>query len=336
MITLKTVKRMEASKRIRRLAALLALLFFVFAGGQIAAQNGALPKVEFEKYTLANGLQVILHVDRKLPMVHVNQWFHAGSKNEKPGRTGFAHLFEHMMFQGSKNAPGEYVSYVENAGANIFEGGVNGTTNNDRTNYFVTVPSANLELILWLESDRLATLPEALTQVKLDNQRDVVKNERRQGLENQPYGRAALPGAVQQITRADVAKFHETYWKPGSSALIFVGEVTLAEATELAKRALGDWSGGAAQQFEAHGRIARQIAELWAAGLPMSELQKENDETEKATLAAVNASAQKYAAPNQSTLLLVGDLSKIEAGIRELNLGEVVILNTEGKPAGKK
>jgi zinc protease len=153
-------------------------------------QNASdLPKVEFEKYTLPNGLQVILHVDRKLPIVHVNEWFHVGSKNEPAGRTGFAHLFEHLMFQGSKNAPGEYFDYSEKAGANINEGGVNGTTSQDRTNYFVTAPSGNLEHLLWLESDRLATLMEAASQATLDEQRKVVKNERRQAFENQPYGR---------------------------------------------------------------------------------------------------------------------------------------------------
>ena len=105
----------------------------------------AAPKVAFEKHVLPNGLQLILHVDRKLPIVHVNQWFHVGSKNEKPRRTGFAHLFEHLMFQGSTHVPGEYFSLIEKMGANIREGGVNGTTNTDRTNYFATVPSANLE-----------------------------------------------------------------------------------------------------------------------------------------------------------------------------------------------
>src|SRR5262249_23778106 len=124
-----------------------------------------------------------------LPIVNVNQWFHVGSKNEKPGRTGFAHLFEHLMFQGSINEPDEYFAYVEKAGANLREGGVNGTTNTDRTNFFATVPSGNLERMLWVESDRLATLADAIDQKKLDNQRDVVKNERRQSLENVPYGR---------------------------------------------------------------------------------------------------------------------------------------------------
>src|SRR5262245_3246637 len=153
------------------------------------AQQVTIPKVPHEKYTLPNGLQVILHVDRKLPVVHVNQWYYVGSKNERIGRSGFAHLFEHMMFQGSKNGDKEYFYFVEKSGANLFEGGVNGTTDWDRTNYFATVPSANLENLLWLESDRLATLTDEVTKEKLDNQRDVVKNERRQGLENQPYGR---------------------------------------------------------------------------------------------------------------------------------------------------
>ena len=114
----------------------------------------SVPKIEFEKYTLPNGLQVILHVDRKLPIVHVNQWFFVGSANERMGRSGFAHLFEHMMFQGSKNANKDYFTYVEAAGANLLEGGVNGTTNQDRTNYFATVPSGNLENLLWIEADR--------------------------------------------------------------------------------------------------------------------------------------------------------------------------------------
>ena len=109
-----------------------------------AARASSVPRITFEKFTLANGLQVILHVDRKLPIVHVNEWFHVGSKDEKPGRTGFAHLFEHIMFQGSKNATGEYFSHAERAGANLFERGVNGTTDPDRTNFFITVPSSNL------------------------------------------------------------------------------------------------------------------------------------------------------------------------------------------------
>ena len=218
----------------------------------------AIPKIDFEKYTLGNGLQVILHVDRKLPIVNVNQWFHVGSKNEKPGRTGFAHLFEHMMFQGSKNT-GDYFVTAEQAGANLQEGGVNGTTNNDRTNYFATVPSGNLERILWLESDRLATLADALTKEKLDNQRDVVKNERRQGLENTPYGRwykltlenlhpASHPyswtviGSHEDLTAAsqeDVKEFFRTYYTPNNLSLVIAGDFDPAEAKRLVEKYFG-------------------------------------------------------------------------------------------------
>src|ERR1700727_1621184 len=148
------------------------------------------PQVGLETYELSNGMHVILQVDRKLPIVHVNLCFHVGSKDEERGRFGFAHLFEHMMFQGSKNADQQYIGLVEKAGANLFEGGVNGNTEEDRTNYFETVPSGNLEYVLWLESDRVATLTEAITQKKFDAQREVVKNEMRLQL-SRPYGRAS-------------------------------------------------------------------------------------------------------------------------------------------------
>ncbi len=223
-----------------------------------SAESADVPKLEFEKYTLPNGLQVILHVDRKLPIVHVNQWFHVGSKNEKPGRTGFAHLFEHMMFQGSQNT-GDYFVTAEQAGANLREGGVNGTTNTDRTNYFATVPSGNLERILWLESDRLATLADALTKEKLDNQRDVVKNERRQGLENVPYGRAfklitenlhpaghpyswTVIGSHEDLTAAsldDVKDFFRTYYTPNNLSLVIAGDFDPAEAKRLVEKYFG-------------------------------------------------------------------------------------------------
>jgi zinc protease len=228
-------------------------------GGAAAAASGSVPNIQFEKYTLPNGIQVILHVDRKLPVVHVNQWFHVGSKNERAGRSGFAHLFEHMMFQGSKNASKEYFQYVEAAGANLFEGGVNGTTSQDRTNYFATVPSGNLENLLWVESDRLATLPDALTKEKLDNQRDVVKNERRQGLENQPYGRwfklimeNSYPsrhpyandviGVHEDLTAAsldDVRDFFKTYYTPNNLSLVIAGDFDPAEAKRLVEKYFG-------------------------------------------------------------------------------------------------
>ncbi len=235
-----------------------AMLFSPVFSLKATAQS-SVPKIQFEKYTLPNGLQVVLHVDKKLPVVHVNQWFYVGSANERLGRSGFAHLFEHMMFQGSKNANKEYFEYVEAAGANLLEGGVNGTTNQDRTNYFATVPSGNLENLLWIEADRLATLPEALDKAKFDNQVMVVKNERRQGLENQPYGRwfklvaenlfskghpynTDVIGLHEDLTASnveDVKEFFRTYYTPNNLSLVIAGDFEPAEAKRLVEKYFG-------------------------------------------------------------------------------------------------
>jgi zinc protease len=226
----------------------------------------AAPSIQYEKFVLPNGLQVIFHVDRKLPVVHVNEWFHVGSKNERPGRTGFAHLFEHLMFQGSVNATGEYFAHVERAGANLREGGVNGTTSEDRTNYFVTVPSANLAYVLWLESDRMATLADSLTQIELDNQREVVRNERRQGLDNQPYGRAfklitenlfphghpyswPVIGSHEDLVAAsmeDVKQFFKTFYTPNNLSLCIAGDFDPNEAKQLIEKYYGSMPPGPA------------------------------------------------------------------------------------------
>jgi zinc protease len=196
----------------------------------------------------------------------VNQWYHVGSKNERTGRTGFAHLFEHEMFQGSKNVPGEYFDAVEKAGANLQEGGVNGTTNNDRTNYFATVPSGSLEYLLWVEADRLATLPEAMSQEKLDEQRAVVRNERRQGLENTPYGRwytlilenlhpAGHPyswpviGSHEDLIAAsleDVRDFFKRFYTPNNLTLTIAGDFDPAEAKRLVEKYFGGIPAGPA------------------------------------------------------------------------------------------
>lgn len=245
------------------MARISTLALFLCSLVPAAAQ---VPKVAFEKYTLSNGLQVILHVERKLPVVNVNLWFHVGSKNERVGRSGFAHLFEHMMFEGSKNASKKYFTYAERAGANLFEGGVNGTTDWDRTNYFATVPSANLESILWLESDRLATLADAITKERFENQRDVVKNERRQGLENQPYGRWLklvcenlypyhhpyandVIGSHEDLSAAtvdDVREFFRTYYTPNNLSLAIAGDFEPAEAKRLIEKYFGGIPAGPA------------------------------------------------------------------------------------------
>src|SRR5687767_8668611 len=200
-----------------------------------------IPRLAFEKYTLPNGLDVILSQDRRLPMVAVNLWYHVGPANEEPGRTGFAHLFEHMMFQGSKHAPGDmHFRLIEGAGGSD----VNGTTDFDRTNYFQTVPADQLELALWLESDRMGYLLDMVDQPNLSNQQDVVRNERRQSVENQPYGiveealfhqlfprdhpyYASVIGSHADIQAAkleDVMNFFKLYYAPNNASVAIVGD----------------------------------------------------------------------------------------------------------------
>jgi zinc protease len=256
----------EFIKKFTAIKVALILMFLPILSVTTFAQSNDAPKIEFEKYTLSNGLNVILHVDRKLPIVHVNQWFHVGSANEVEGRTGFAHLFEHMMFQGSKNASKDYLKYVEAAGANLLEGGVNGTTNQDRTNYFATVPAGNLENLLWVEADRLATLGESFTKENLENQRLVVKNERRQSLENQPYGRwykllgenlfpnghpynHTVIGSQEDLSAAtdeDVRQFFRKYYTPNNLSLVVSGDFDVAKTKQLIEKYFGTVPAGPA------------------------------------------------------------------------------------------
>src|SRR6186997_3422198 len=166
-------------------AALCALLLLACASA-LRAQTTL--QVPFTQFTLPNGLSVILHEDHSVPLVSINVWYHVGSANERPGRTGFAHLFEHLMFMGSGHVkPGEFDSWLESAG-----GDNNGSTTNDRTNYWINVPANSLELALFLESDRMGYLLDTMTPKTVDAQRDVVKNERRQSVENRPYGTAGV------------------------------------------------------------------------------------------------------------------------------------------------
>jgi len=163
-----------------RTTLVVLLLSALFAGGAFAQGNDV--DIPFQKFVLGNGLTVIVHEDHKAPIVAINVWYHVGSKNEKPGKTGFAHLFEHLMFGGSEHSSGRYIDTMEKIGATD----LNGTTNNDRTNYFENVPTSAVDLTLWMESDRMGFLLGALDQKTLDLQRGVVQNEKRQG-ENQPY-----------------------------------------------------------------------------------------------------------------------------------------------------
>jgi zinc protease len=214
------------------------------------------PDLSYEKYTLKNGLDVILREDHRLPLVAVNVWYHVGPANERPGLTGFAHLFEHMMFQGSKHVGAEnHFRQLEAAGASD----INGTTDFDRTNYFETLPSNQLELALWLESDRMGFLLDMLDDAMLENQRDVVRNERRQSVENAPYGLveeelfhqlfpkdhpyyASVIGSHADIEAArlkDVQEFFRLFYSPNNASLAIVGDIDKSKTRALVERYFG-------------------------------------------------------------------------------------------------
>jgi len=221
----------------------------------LIAEDFPLPHIPVERYTLPNGLRVVLSSDDRAPIVAVNLWYDVGSKHEKPGKTGFAHLFEHMMFQGSKGvAKGEHFTLVQAAG-----GTLNASTWLDRTNFFETLPSHELELALWLESDRLAGLLPAMTQEKLDNQREVVKNERRWSVDNQPYGtwdeklqellyppehpyHHSTIGSMDDLNAAslgDVSEFFATYYAPNNAVLTVAGDFDRENAIRLIEKRFG-------------------------------------------------------------------------------------------------
>lgn len=221
------------------------------------------PQLKFEKYKLNNGLEVILSEDHRLPMVAVNLWYHVGPAYETAGRTGFAHLFEHMMFEGSRHVPGSsHFHLLEAAGASD----INGTTDFDRTNYFETLPSNQIALALWLESDRMGYLPDKLDQASLSNQQDVVRNERRQSVENQPYGiveegmmhmlfpkdhpyYADVIGSHTDIQSAkldDVRNFFKLYYAPNNASLAIVGDFQPEQAKELVEKYFGPLKRGEA------------------------------------------------------------------------------------------
>jgi zinc protease len=224
--------------------------------------NHPVPNLKYEKYQLANGLEVILLEDHRLPLVAVNIWYHVGPANERPGLTGFAHLFEHMMFEGSRHVgEGGHFRHLESAGASE----INGTTDFDRTNYFETLPSNQLELALWLESDRMGFLLEKLDAGMLENQRDVVRNERRQSVEGQPYGLvqeelfhrlfpkdhpyyASVIGSHADIEAArleNVREFFRLYYAPNNASLAIVGDIDPARAKLLVEKYFGTISPGA-------------------------------------------------------------------------------------------
>jgi zinc protease len=236
----------------RRVLSLALLTIATASLTPIAAQQQPPPQapgrisVPYTMFTLPNGLTVILHEDHSVPIVSVNVWYHVGSANEKPGRTGFAHLFEHLMFEGSKNVKeGDFDNFLEAAGGNN-----NASTAEDRTNYYIDVPSNALDLALFLESDRMGYLLDIVSEQLVNGQRDVVKNERRQGVENAPYGMAGVRvpellfpknhpyhwpviGYMDDLTAAsaeDVREFFRKYYTPQNASLVVAGDINPAEA----------------------------------------------------------------------------------------------------------
>jgi zinc protease len=218
-------------------------------------------RVPYQQFKLANGLTVILHRDPTVPVAAVNVWYHVGSANEKPGRTGFAHLFEHLMFEGSKHVKeGEFDTLLESAGGNN-----NGSTTNDRTNYVIDVPANALELALFLESDRMGYLLDTMSPDRVNGQRDVVKNERRQSYENRPYGMASIEldkmlwpanhpyswptiGYMEDLTAAsyeDVVEFFKKYYAPANASLVVAGDIDIDRTRALVQKWFGEFPGGA-------------------------------------------------------------------------------------------
>ena len=218
-----------------------------------------IPDIKYEKFTLPNGLRVLVHEDHKIPIVAVNVWYHVGSKDEEPGKTGFAHLFEHLMFNGTENYNDEYFGPFQQVGATD----MNGTTNNDRTNYFENVPTPALDLALWMESDRMGHLLGVIDQDKLDNQTGVVQNEKRQG-ENRPYGKVFLQaakatfpeghpyswttiGSMEDLSAAtldDVQTWFKAYYGPNNAVIALAGDIDLETAKKLVSKYFGDIPAG--------------------------------------------------------------------------------------------
>ena len=260
---------MHVRRNILGLVVAAALAATTLGAQQAAAPAPAPPRagdgtkltVPYTMFTLANGLTVILHEDHSIPQVAVNVWYHVGSGREKPGRTGFAHLFEHLMFEGSGHVKeGEFDTMLEAAG-----GTNNGSTTEDRTNYYETLPSNALDLALFLESDRMGYLLDVVTPKLVDGQRDVVKNERRQSYENAPYGMANVRitelmfpkdhpyhwpviGYMEDLTAAtheDVQDFFRKYYAPGNASLVIAGDITVADARRKVEHWFGDVKAGA-------------------------------------------------------------------------------------------
>jgi len=294
----------------------LALLFFAFGilAGRTLAQSANVD-IPYQKFVLDNGLTVIVHEDHKAPIVAINTWYHVGSKNEKLGKTGFAHLFEHLMFGGSEHAPGRYIDAMEKIGATD----LNGTTNNDRTNYFENVPTSAVDYTLWMESDRMGFLLGSLDQKTLDLQRGVVQNEKRQG-ENQPYAvsrqlitqntyPAGHPyswtvigdmGDLNAASMDDVKEWFKTYYGPSNVVIVLAGDIDAKTAREKVEKYFGNIPAGPP--------VAHQ--EVWVAKMTGSHREIVQDRVAQARVYKV-WNIPQYGSPDGDYLDLVSDVLSV-------------------------
>ena len=295
----------------------LLLLIGLMSTFSAAQQGKKLPPINTTEYRLKNGLRVVFHQDKSTPIVAVNVFYHVGSKNETSGRTGFAHLFEHMMFQGSKNYSSDYLGAVEDMG-----GDVNGTTDEDRTYYYEVVPSNFLERSLYLEADRMGGLLDAMTQEKLDNQRDVVKNERRLRYDNQPYGTMperigeimypeghpyhhSVIGSMADLSAAsleDVKSFFRSYYVPNNAVLVLSGDYDEKQARAWIEKYFGSIAKGAdiTRPKNAQPKLSGEIRKTYEDAVPFPRVsmvwqsvsQYSNDEAALDTLASILSSGR--------------------------------------------
>jgi zinc protease len=298
-----------------RIRATALMAFILCAAALLGAGSRAQSNdvdIPYQEFTLPNGLTVIVHEDHKAPIVAVNTWYHVGSKNEKPGKTGFAHLFEHLMFGGSEHAPGRYIDAMERIGATD----LNGTTNNDRTNYFENVPTSALDLTLWMESDRMGYLLGALDQKTLDLQRGVVQNEKRQG-ENQPYAVSdqliaqntypaghpyswTVIGDMADLSAAsmsDVQEWFKTYYGPSNVVVVIAGDIDLKTAKEKVEKYYGNIPAGPP--------VGHQ--QIWVAKMTGTHRQVVQDRVPQARIYKVWNTPQ-YGDPDSVYLDLVSDV----------------------------
>jgi predicted Zn-dependent peptidase len=277
--------------------------------------------VPYTEFTLDNGLHVILHVDRSVPVVAVNVWYRVGSGHEKPGRTGLAHLFEHLMFEGSKHVPeGAFDTLLEAAG-----GDNNGATDHDSTTYIIDAPSNALELALFLESDRMASLLDAMTPETVDGQRDVVKNERRESYESEPYGKAylALPALL-------YPKGHPYSWTVIGSMARRSAASSTSRPWRAPARASRRFSPSSMRSSTDSATTRPPWPSMRALTLPDDTFTTFVERVRRVTADDVAKAAARYIQPDKMAVVVVGDREVSERPIRTLKLGPLSVISVDG------